>query len=376
MQFRDLLTQYKTYERQIDDRIKQVLLRGDFIEGKEVKELEKKLAAYVDVKHCITCANGTEAMTLVLMAWGVKEGDAVFIPDFTFFSTGEVVSLVGATPIFVDVDVNTFTMDPLKLQQAIEKTLEKRELQPKVIIPVDLFGLPANFIEIEQIAEKYNLKVLEDGAQGFGGSIYGKKACSFGDAATTSFFPAKPLGCFGDGGAIFTNNEELAKLVRSLKNHGKGEHKYDNIRIGVNSRLDTIQAAVLLVKLEAFINHELKDVNRKAIHYTNQLKDFVKTPTIPTGYYSSYAQYTITLKNKDERDALQQHLKTRHIPSTVYYPKPMHRQGAFTNEYLESDFEVTNFLCDRVLSLPIHPYLDVKTLSYVTSEIQQFFEGS
>lgn len=375
MQFRDLLTQFKMYENQFNQRIKQVLLRGDFIEGLEVKELEQKLASYVGVDHCITCANGTEALSLTLMAWGVKEGDAVFVPDFTFFATGEVVSFVGATPIFVDVDEHTFTMDSQKLQHAIEKTIEDGQLIPKVIIPVDLFGLPANYVEIEQIAKNYNLKILEDGAQGFGGSIYGKKACSFGDAATTSFFPAKPLGCFGDGGAIFTNDSEFASLVRSLKSHGKGEHKYDNVRIGVNSRLDTIQAAVLLVKLQAFVNHELKDVNRKAEYYTNHLKDYVETPFIPKGYYSSFAQYTIKLKNRLERDALQHFLQQYQIPTMVYYPKPMHRQQAFSNTYSESEFEVTNSLCDRVLSLPIHPYLKEEDAASIVQKIQYFIEG-
>lgn len=376
MKFRDLTAQYKAYEKQIDERIKQVLLRGDFIEGTEVKELEEKLASYVGVNHCITCANGTEALSLVLMAWGIKEGDAVFVPDFTFFATGEVVSFVGATPIFVDVDKHTFTMDPKKLQQAIEKTLEEGKLQPKAIIPVDLFGLPANYIEIEQIANKYKLKILEDGAQGFGGSIYGKKACSFGDAATTSFFPAKPLGCYGDGGAIFTNDEDLAELIRSLKSHGKGAHKYDNVRIGTNSRLDTLQAAILLVKLEAFIDHELKDVNRIAEKYTSYLKEYVQTPVIPNGYYSSFAQYTITLKNRTERDALQHYLKLQQIPSIVYYPIPMHQQAAFSRaNYSESDFEITNSLVNRVLSLPIHPYLSGEELFNVISAIQYFIEG-
>ncbi|MBB6216373.1 dTDP-4-amino-4,6-dideoxygalactose transaminase [Anaerosolibacter carboniphilus] len=358
MEFRDLKAQYNKYKNEIDSAIQEVLNNTNFIGGKEVDTLEKGLAEYVGVKHCITCANGTEAMTLLMMAWDIKVGDAVFVPDFTFFSTGEIVSFRGATPIFVDVDRDTFNIDTVKLERAINKVLKESKLNPKVIIPVDLFGLPADHIEIERIAKKYKLKVLEDAAQGFGGSINGKKACSFGDAATTSFFPAKPLGCYGDGGAIFTNDDALADLLNSYKVHGKGENKYDNVRIGVNSRLDTIQAAILNVKLTAFINHELDDVNRVYRFYTERLKGIVETPFIPNSYVSSFAQYTIKLKSREERDALQTKLKENGIPSMIYYVKPMHKQDAFRAlEYDDSDFEVTNKLCDTVLSLPIHPYI-------------------
>ena len=359
LEFRDLKAQYIKYKSEIDSTIQEVLKNANFIGGKEVHTLEQRLAEYVGVKHCITCANGTEAMTLVMMAWDIKEGDAVFVPDFTFFSTGEVVSFRGATPIFVDVDSDTFNIDTAKLENAIKKVIDDGKLTPKVVIPVDLFGLPADFIEIEKIAKKYNLRVLEDGAQGFGGSINGKKACGFGDAATTSFFPAKPLGCYGDGGAIFTNDDTLAELLNSLKVHGKGDNKYDNVRIGLNSRLDSIQAAVLNVKLTAFINHELEDVNKAFNLYTEKLKTIVETPVIPEGYVSSFAQYTIKLKNKEERDLLQSKLKAEGIPSIVYYVKPMHRQNAFKEfEFDDRDFETTIKLCDTVLSLPIHPYLN------------------
>lgn len=359
MEFRDLRNQYKKYKNEIDSVIQEVINNANFIGGKEVDILEKRLAEYTGVKHCITCANGTEAMTLLMMAWDIKEGDAVFVPDFTFFSTGEIVSFRGATPIFVDVDRDTFNVDTVKLEKAIKKTLVEGKFTPKVIIPVDLFGLPADHIEIEKIAKKYNLRVLEDAAQGFGGSINGRKACSFGDAATTSFFPAKPLGCYGDGGAIFTNSDELADILNSLKVHGKGENKYDNIRIGVNSRLDTIQAAVLNVKLTAFIEHELDDVNEIYRLYTEKLKYIVETPIIPEGYVSSFAQYTIRLKSKEERDALQAKLKEEGIPSMVYYTNPMHKQEAFAEySYDDNNFEVTNRLCDTVLSLPMHPYMD------------------
>ncbi|MFF2446711.1 DegT/DnrJ/EryC1/StrS family aminotransferase [Neobacillus sp. NPDC058068] len=358
MEFRDLKTQYQKYKQEIDSAIQEVLTKANFIGGTEVKELEEQLAEFVGVNHCITCANGTDALNLVMMAWDIKAGDAVFVPDFTFFSTGEMVSFRGATPVFVDVDRETFNIDTAKLERAIRKTVEEGKLTPKAVIPVDLFGLPADYHEIERIAKKFNLFVLEDGAQGFGGNINGKRACSFGDAATTSFFPAKPLGCYGDGGAIFTNDDELAALLKSLKIHGKGENKYDNVRIGVNSRLDTVQAAILKVKLKAFIDHELKAVNQIQHLYNEKLTGIVEIPFIPDGYYSSFAQYTIKLKNKEQRDGLQAKLNEHGIPSMIYYLKPMHKQEAFSNLEAESkDFEITNELCDIVLSLPMHPYL-------------------
>jgi len=373
MEFRDLKAQYDKYKNEIDAAIQEVLNNTNFIGGKEVNTLEQRLAEYVGVKHCITCANGTEAMTLLMMAWDIKEGDAVFVPDFTFFSTGEIVSFRGATPIFVDVDRDTFNIDTTKLEKAINKVIDEGKLKPKVIIPVDLFGLPADHMEIGKIAKKYNLKVLEDTAQGFGGSINGKKACSFGDAATTSFFPAKPLGCYGDGGAIFTNDDGLAGLLNSLKVHGKGDNKYDNVRIGVNSRLDSLQAAILNVKLTAFIEHELEDVNKVYKLYTEKLKGIVETPVIPDGYVSSFAQYTIKLKNKEERDALQAKLKEEGIPSMVYYVKPMHKQGAFAKHvYNDKDFEVTNELCDTVLSLPMHPYLSHEEIDTICKKMIDF----
>jgi len=375
MQFRDLKAQYAKYREEIDAAIAGVLERASFIGGKEVGELEEQLADYVGVKHCISCANGTEAMSLVLMAWGVKEGDAVFVPDFTFFSTGEVVSCCGATPVFVDVDEKTFNMDPVRFVEAVEKVVEAGMLSPKVVIPVDLFGLPANYDRLIDLGRRFNMKVLEDGAQGFGGSLKGKKACSFGHAATTSFFPAKPLGCYGDGGAVFTGDDRLAELLRSLKVHGKGEGKYDNVRIGVNSRLDTIQAAVLQVKLKALIEHELDDVNRVCGFYNERLAGLVEVPVIPEGFYSSFAQYTVKLESREKRDGLQGYLKEQGIPSAVYYQKPMHRQGAFADLKLDDgDFTVTNKLCDTVLSLPMHPYLSEADVERVCTEIKRYLK--
>lgn len=375
MEFRDLKTQYQTYQNEIDAAIRKVLINADFIGGNEIKVLEERLAQYVGVKHCITCANGTEAMTLVLMVWDIKAGDAVFVPDFTFFSTGEVVALQGATPIFVDVDKNTFNMDPQKLEAAIEAVLQKGELQPKAVIPVDLFGLPANYPEITSISRRYNLLVLEDSAQGFGGRINGQKAGSFGDAATTSFFPAKPLGCYGDGGAIFTNNDQWALLINSLKVHGKGIDKYDNVRIGLNSRLDTIQAAVLNVKLSFFIQKELDAVNDFCAVYNQKLKGLVNIPELPAGYYSSLAQYTIRLRDFSEREMLKTKLNENQIPAMIYYAKPMHQQQAFSDQcFNEWDYPVTNSLCETVLSLPIHPYLIEKDLEKICTVILKALE--
>lgn len=375
MQFRDLREQYAKYKGEIDAAIQKVLLEADFISGREVGLLEQELADYVGVKHCISCANGTEAMTLVLMAWGIGEGDAVFIPDFTFFATGEVVAFRGATPVFVDVDEATFNMDANALESAIARVIREGSITPRVIIPVDLFGLPANYPKIERIAKQYGLLVLEDGAQGFGGSLGGRLACSFGDAATTSFFPAKPLGCYGDGGAIFTNDDALADLLKSLRVHGKGSSKYDNMRVGVNSRLDTLQAAILRVKLKALVTHELDDVNHVAALYNERLAGLVEVPYIPAGYYSSYAQYTIKLKTKAERDGLQRWLSDRGIPSLVYYIKPMHAQTAFAALAVEREnFPVSSHLCDVVLSLPMHPYLTDDDVELVTAEIANFLK--
>ena len=373
IEFRDLGAQYQTYKKEIDSAIARVLTQGTFIGGGEVECFERRLAEYVGVKHCISCANGTDALTLLMMAWNIGPGDAVFVPDFTFFATAEIVSFAGATPIFVDVDERTFNFDPSALEKAIDKVLTEGKLVPKVIIPVDLFGLPADYDALERLAMKHQLKILEDSAQGFGGSVHGQKACSFGDAAITSFFPAKPLGCYGDGGAIFTNDDALAELLSSIKVHGKGENKYDNVRIGVNSRLDTLQAAILNVKLDAFIKHELADVQRVYMQYTERLKDVVVTPLIPDGYTSSFAQYTIQLKDKKTRDGLQQHLQEQGIPTIVYYTKAMHKQGAFAHlPYDDQDFPVTNLLCGTVLSLPMHPYLEEEDIVFITESIADY----
>jgi len=375
MEFRDLKKQYKVLKNDIDQAMLEVSASGAFIMGKPVKEIEQQLAEYVGVKHCVSCANGTDALTLALKTWGIKAGDAVFVPDFTFFASAEVVSLEGATPVFVDVDADTFNITPASLERSIEKTIQQGKLRPKVIITVDLFGLPADYSAIRKIADKYHLLILEDGAQGFGGEINGKKACSFGDISTTSFFPAKPLGCYGDGGAVFTDNDEWASLMDSLRVHGKGSFKYDNVRIGMNSRLDTLQAAILKVKFDAFKKYELNDINKAADFYTEKLKDLVKTPFIPKGYLSSWAQYTIQLQDEKQRDGLQAYLKEQGIPTMVYYPKPMHEQTAYLDlGYLSGDFPVTESLCRRVLSLPMHPYLNMEEINKVCQTILDYLK--
>ena len=377
MQFRDLKAQYLALQEKIDANIKEVLEEGQFILGRQVMELEEKLAEYVGVKHCVSCANGTDALLLVLLAWGIGPGDAVFTSDFTFVASASVASVRGATPVLVDIDPQTFNICPDTLEEAIKRTIQEGKITPRVIIPVDLFGLPANYPRIEEIAKKYNLLVLEDGAQGFGGHINGKKACSFGDAATTSFFPAKPLGCYGDGGAIFTNDDDLAYTLRSIRAQGRSlVDKYDNRAVGINSRLDTLQAAILLPKLEAFTEYELEAVNKLAELYTEQLSGVVKTPFIPKGYYSSWAQYTIFLENEEQRDSLRAHLKEQGIPCMVYYPRPLHTQTVFA--YLGQDsylFPNSKKAAAAVLSLPMHPYLEEKDVSMLCSEIKSFISG-
>lgn len=372
MQFRDLKRQYQALKADIDAAVLDAMASGAYIMGSQVKELEQQLADYVGTRHCVTCANGTEAMTLALKAWGIREGDVVFVPDFTFFSTGEVVTAEGAAPVFVDVDPKSFNIDPTDLENKIEATIKKGELAPKVIITVDLFGLPADYPAIRRIADNYGLLILEDGAQGFGGSLNGKRNCSFGDISTTSFFPSKPLGCYGDGGACFTDREDWAALMDSYRMHGKGNSKYENVRIGMNSRLDTIQASILQVKLR-FFDEELVAVNRAAAEYTSRLSDIVITPVVPACVRSNRAQYTIKLNSKSERDGLKKYLEEQGIPSMVYYPVPMHRQEAYMrhNQY-DSNFPVTEKLCDTVLSLPIHAYISLAEINEVSSAIRNY----
>ncbi len=380
MQFRDLPKQYEVLKAQIDAAMIEVASSAHFISGSEVKQLETELAHFVGVKHCITCANGTDAISIAMRVWGIGSGDAVFVPDFTFFSSGECPADEGATPIFVDVDEHTYNLDPLKLEEAVKKVIDEGKYKAKAVVAVDLFGLPANYEAICSICKKYKLLLLEDGAQGFGGSINGKMACSFGDISTTPFFPAKPLGCYGDGGAIFTDNDKWADLIRSICVHGKDTSnpsdpnaKYNNIRLGRNSRLDTIQAAILLPKFKAFKDYELNDINKVAAWYTEGLKNTdLVLPIVADGYCSSWAQYTIQLPERVDRKVVQAKLKEVGIPSMVYYAKPMHLQGAFSGtDSAVADCHVTEKLCKTVLSLPLDPYKTKDEVDLVISELKK-----
>lgn len=371
MEFIDLKKQYNVLKKNIDKNIEKVLDDAHYIMGSEVKELEEKLAEYVGRNYCASCANGTDALTIALKALDIKNGDAVFVPSFTFYSSSEVVSLEGATPIFIDVDERTFNIDVNKLRSAIKEVQEDGKLTPRAVIAVDLFGQPAKFVEILKIAKENNLKVIEDAAQGFGGSINGKMACSFGDISTTSFFPAKPLGCYGDGGAIFTDDEELYNKILSIRIHGKGSFKYENVRVGLNSRLDTIQAAILLPKFEAFKEYELDDRNKVAKIYTERLSNLVVTPLVLEGYVSSWAQYTLILNSNEERSFIQDKLKEKGIPSMVYYPIPLHKQKVYEGyDFNLDELGVTEKLCNTVLSIPMHPYLKDEDISFVTDTLR------
>ena len=370
MLFRDLQMQYQVLKPRIDEAVTKVMTDCNFISGAQVKTLEKKLAEYVGVKHCITCANGTDALKLAELAYGIGPGHAVFVPDFTFFSTAETVADLGATNVFVDVDENTFNMSPSALETAILRVKAEGALEPKAIVAVDLFGLPADYPAISAIAEKYGLILIEDGAQGFGGRIGDQEACSFGHIATTSFFPAKPLGCYGDGGAVFTNDDAIAAQIRSLCVHGKsGNDKYNNIQIGMNSRLDTIQAAILDIKMDAFAEYELDRVNHAAAEYDRYLSGKVKIPVVAEGYYSSWAQYTIQLPSREKRDTIQAALKEKGIPTMVYYPKCMHEQGAFESQPYHGECPTAERLRDTVLSLPMHPYLEDEQVRFICESV-------
>lgn len=367
MQFRDLGAQYQALKTEIDAGIQDVIHSTSFILGKPVAELERELAACVGRKYCVTCGNGTDALQLAMMVWGIGPGDAVFTSDFSYFASAGSASILGATPVFVDIDLSTFNMDPESLEAQIKRIVSEGRLTPKVIIPVDLFGQPADYDRILPIAQKYGLRVLEDGAQGFGGAIRGKLACSYGDMSTTSFFPAKPLGCYGDGGAIFTDDAEIAARLLSLRAQGKSPvDKYDNREIGMNSRLDTLQAAILLPKLKAFIAYEIERVNQVADWYNERLKECFIVPTVLEGFRSSWAQYTILLDNSVEREVMRKLLAENDIPSMVYYPRGLHQQEAYQWMMLDDHmYQNTIKATQQVLSLPMHPYLKEEEVDQV-----------
>ena len=373
MQFIDLKAQYRALKEEINENIQKVLEEAHFISGPQVKELEDQLAEFVGRKHCISCANGTDALQIAFMLYGIGEGDAVFCSDITFIASTEPSKMLGAASVFCDIEPDTYNMSPAALERQIQAVLAEGKLKPKAVVAVDILGNPCDYDAIIPICEKYGLILIEDAAQSFGASYKGKRCCAFGQIATTSFFPAKPLGCYGDGGAIFTDNDEWAALIRSYAVHGKsGNDKYNNIRLGMNSRLDTVQAAILLPKLKAFEEYEVANVNQAAAWYTEALQDTnLILPYIPEGFLSSWAQYTVQLPVGTDRAALQAKLKEQGIPTMVYYPRPMRLQGAFEGtDSACADCPVTDRLCGTVLSLPMHPYLTKEQVNEVVTALK------
>lgn len=360
MQFIDLKAQYHALKTEIDANIQSVLDSGVFIGGPYVKELEQKLAAFVGRKHCITCANGTDALQIAYMVAGIGTGDAVFCPDMTFISSTEPAKMFGATPVFCDITPDTYCLCPDSLERQIQAVLAEGKLTPKAVVAVDILGNPCDYDAICAICEKYKLLLLEDAAQSFGASYHGKKCGAFGAIATTSFFPAKPLGCYGDGGAIFTDDDELADVMRSICVHGKGPGgKYDNIRVGVNSRLDAMQAAVLLPKLKALADHETQARQVVANRYSQAFAGKLTTPFVAENCVSIWAQYALLAEDTQQRDRVVAHLQEKSIPNMIYYPTPQHALPVFRQEpcYGET-FARANDYCARTFSLPMHPYLE------------------
>ena len=365
--FIDLQAQRQRLGDRIDKAIGRVLAHGRFIMGPEVAQLEERLADYTGRRHALACSSGTDALALALMAWGIGAGDAVYIPAFTFVATAEVVAWLGATPVFVDVYEDTFNIDPESLQAAVHDTA-RHGLRPKAVIPVDLFGQPADYTGLLRLADQYGLYVLADAAQGFGGALNGRPAGAFGDAAATSFFPAKPLGCYGDGGAVFTDDDAVAESIRSLRIHGQGKDQYDNVRIGMTGRLDTIQAAILLEKLTVF-DEEIEARQRIASRYSEALADVVRVPHVMDGARSAWAQYTVLIERRDEAAT---RLREAEIPTAIYYPQPLNRQPAYTQyPTVPGGVPVSEYLAQRVLSLPMHPYLDEPTQDRIIAAVRQ-----
>lgn len=366
IQFIDLQAQRAHLGMKIDDAIKRVLEHGKYIMGPEVKSLEEQLCKFGHSERAVSCSNGTDAISLPLMAWGIGRGDAVFVPSFTFAATAEVVALTGATPVFVDILPDSYNIDPAHLELTISGIKSAGKLTPKAIIAVDLFGQIADYPSIKKISDENGLKLISDAAQGFGSSLNGNQAIYWADAVTTSFFPAKPLGCYGDGGAVLTNDNELADIMESIRVHGKGGDKYDNIRIGLNARLDTIQAAILLEKLAIF-PEEISKRNEIAKRYNEELGDNLIVPYVIDGAISTWAQYTLQVEN---RAKVQAKLKEFNVPTAVYYPKPLHLQTAY-KDYPQggNGLPVSDRLAGEVFSLPMHPYMDEETQTYIIKSV-------
>ncbi len=368
--FIDLAAQQARLQPSLNDAIARVLAHGQYIMGPEVKELESRLSAFCGAKRTITCANGTDALLLALKAFGLGPGDAVFTPSFTFAATAEVVALANAEAVFVDVLPDTFNMDPNSLKRCIVAARDAG-LKPAAVIVVDLFGLPAEYDTLLAIARESDLKVICDSAQGFGAVYRGKVTGSIGDVATTSFFPAKPLGCYGDGGAVFTDDEETASLIDSFRWHGRGEHNYAHDRVGLNSRLDTLQAAILLEKLSVYVS-EIEARQLVAQRYTNALSNRYETPYVPDGLTSVWAQYTLKMANAKERSNLQDRARSAGVPTAVYYPTPLHTQKAYSHCLRDPNgLRVSDDLSSRVISLPMHAYLDQATQDRILTAISE-----
>ena len=373
MQFIDLIKQYEKISDHIELHINNVLKSGKYIMGPEVYELEEALSNFINVKHCISCSSGTDALIMALMARGVKSGDAILTTPFTFIATAEAIQIVGATPVFVDIDCNTFNINPLLISNAIN-FCKNKGLNPIGIIPVDLFGLPADYNIINKIAKENSLFVLEDAAQSFGGKINTKHACSFGETAITSFFPAKPLGCYGDGGAIFTDNENQAAILQSIRVHGEGIDKYNNIRTGINGRLDTIQAAILLEKLKIF-PEEIIQRNNIAEYYTKNLPKQLRPQTITKNYQSAWAQYSIIAESNNARKHAMQKMNQNNIPTMIYYKTPLHLQKVFQYlNYKKGDFPIAENISKKIFSIPMHPYLKRSEQNIILDMLHTLYE--
>lgn len=369
MEFINLSRQYKEIEKEVNLGIKDVLSSQSFIQGNQVFELERKLSQFVGRKHTISCSSGTDALVIPLMAYELKSNDAIFCPSFTFFATAESISLAGGTPVFIDSDRHNYNMDLNFLEESIKRIKGEGKLNPRGIISVDIFGLPCDYDRLESLAKEHNLFLIEDAAQSFGASYNGKRACSFGDVAATSFFPAKPLGCYGDGGAIFTDDDDLAEKMRSIRVHGQGEDKYTNVRIGMNGRLDTLQAVVLLAKLKVF-EKELESRDIIAKKYTERLKNDFITPDVPFGYKSAWAQYTIEAKDTKSREHIINHAKNKGIPLMIYYKTPLHLQAAYSSlNYKKGSLPVCEEICNKVFSIPMHPYLSDDEIEAVVTAV-------
>ena len=358
MDFIDLGRQYDKLKHEIDTNIQKVLQHRQFIMGPEVQELECQLASTVGVKNVISCASGTDALQILFMSYDIGLGDAVFCPSVTFIASVEPAAMLGATPVFCDITEDTYNLSPFSLEEQISNVKREGKHKPKAVVAVDFLGNPADYNQIKEICKKNNLILVEDAAQAFGSQYQGKMCCSFGNAATTSFFPAKPLGCYGDGGAIFTDNDELAELCHSIRVHGKGSSKYDNIRIGLNSRLDTIQAAILLPKLKALKDYEMNQRQIVADRYNKSFHGYLQIPTVSSGNKSAYAQYAVLANSEKERDGILESLNRELIPNMIYYPYPQHKLIVNKdNPYLGISFENAEKYCNTTFSLPMHPYL-------------------